>query len=228
MRLFHVKRFTISFGILFIINSCIAQGSIVTTLKPFDLEHVRDTGIVNTLKRFPSYFELSKVEQETIYWLNYVRQKPHDFLYKVLIPFIQQFPEVKGSYIESLIKELKQLSPLQPLKPDPTLITVARAHAIDLGKKGGKISHSSTTGENFQQRMNKFGITECVAENVFEGRDEPVQSVLFLLIDKGVPNLGHRKNILNPNMHAVGVSFHPISGRAGYFFQVQDFSCATQ
>jgi len=45
------------------------------------------------------------------------------------------------------------------------------------------------------------------------------------LIDHGVKNVGHRKNILDANMKRVGVSFYPIKSRNPMYFLVQDFSC---
>lgn len=228
MMVFHVKRFTLSIIVSLSFQlSARSQGSIVISQQDFVYDLAKDTAIENKLISLPGYKNLSLVEKETIYWMNFVRIKPSDFSEWIIKPFLKQFPEAKSSYSNSLIKTLEQMNPVKFITPQADLNRLAMSHSSDLGKTGANISHSSSRGESFQQRMNKAGITDCIAENVFEGREQALQSIIFLLIDKGVPNVGHRKNILDDNMHSVGLSFYPIKGKTGYFLQVQNFSCAS-
>lgn len=228
MMLFHVKRFTVSFIVsLCFLCSAQSQGSIVISQQEFVYNVEKDSSIENKLALLPGYKNLSKVEKETIYWMNFVRLRPKDFSDLIIKPFLKQFPEAKSSYSNSLIKTLEQMNRVQFITPQVQLNLLAMSHSSDLGKTGSSISHSSSRGESFQERMNKAGVTDCIAENVYEGREQALQSIIFLLIDKGVPNVGHRKNILDDNMHSVGISFYPIKGKNGYFYQVQNFSCAS-
>lgn len=227
--MFHVKRLIAVFIVSFSSILALSQGSITVSQREFTYQHTPDSSILNRLSATEGYKSLTKSEKETVYWINYIRINPQQFSKDILIPFLKQFPETKGSYSNSLIKQLQKMSPSPFIIPEKRLNDLALSHSSDLGKSGSSISHSSSSGSSFQQRMNKAGFTECIAENIFEGRQDALQTILFLLIDRGVPNVGHRKNILDPSMLSVGVSYYSIKGKTGYFFYVQNFSCsATQ
>ena len=202
-----------------------SQGSIVLNDKPFIITPIKDTALENWLTINPAYAQLDTEEREVVYWVNYVRQYPQQFSNTVLMPFLKQFPEAKSSYTRSLISQLSDLSSMPPLAPSKNLNAVAGSHAKDLGTNNLDISHTSSKGESFKKRLNKFGYFECASENVYEGKKDGLQAVLFLLIDAGVQNLGHRKNILDPNMKYIGVSFFPSKIDNKHFYMVQDFSC---
>lgn len=202
-----------------------SQGSIVLHDKPFIITPVKDSALGNWLNNYPAYTQLAAEEKEIIYWVNYVRQKPEQFSDNILLPFLKQFPEAESTYTRSLINDLTNRSPVPPLIPSKKLNAVASSHARDLGTNRRSISHRSSKGESFKERLSKFGDFECASENVYEGKEDGLQAVLFLLIDAGVQNLGHRKNILDPGIKYIGVSFFPISGGNDRVFMVQDFSC---
>jgi uncharacterized protein YkwD len=69
--------------------------------------------------------------------------------------------------------------------------------------------------------MAKAGIPISCAENIYNGGDAALDAVITLLIDEGVSNLGHRRNILNKNARLIGVAFVPYN--SGSFILVQDF-----
>jgi len=223
--MFHVKRFYLTFIVSLITTFSFSQGSVRFTDKPFVLSIEPDTAIQSFIDKQPASAMLSQEEKELLYWLNYVRQKPDDFNQKVLGPFLKQFPEVKNSYSRSLSKTLSAMNIAGLLTPAAQLRQVAAAHAKDLGSKGLSLSHSSSSGASFQQRMEAAGIANCVSENIYEGRLNALETVIFLLIDNGVKSLGHRKNILDPDARFVGVAFYPVKNRAPYYFSVQDFTC---
>ncbi|WP_165813875.1 CAP domain-containing protein [Terrimonas sp.] len=201
-----------------------SQGSIVLRDAPFIVETEKDASIQQWLDSNAFYKKLSPDQQESIYWINYIRKYPKLFHDKILIPFLEQFPEAKSAYSKSLSATLISMSPVGLLIPDENLTKVAIEHATDLGKHGAGISHSSTSGSSFQERMNKAGYFSNVAENIYEGKRSSLEALIFLLIDTGVKSVGHRKNILSIEMKRVGLSFYPIKGRPGMFFLVQDFS----
>jgi len=219
-----VKRFIIVF-IVFMNLQALAQGSITFSDKPFVLQIDRDSSILNKLVLDPLFDKLSKEEQEVMYWINFVRAYPQRFSKEVLLPFLTQFPEAKSNYSRSLISELSSATPVPSLVLSNKLIHVALNHATDLGSKGLEISHSSSSGRSFQQRMNDAGLIQCIAENIYEGKRTALECVIFLLIDHGVKNVGHRRNILDGSMKYLGVAFYPIKSRSLMYFLVQDFSC---
>ncbi|MFT3949622.1 MAG: CAP domain-containing protein [Agriterribacter sp.] len=219
-----MKRIFSVFIVLCFIGSAHSQGSIVLRDAPFIIEIEKDAVLQQWLDSNEVYNKLSIDQQESIYWLNYVRKYPKIFHDKILIPFLKQFPEVKSAYSKSLSATLLSMTPVGLLIPDEKLTKVAIEHAADLGKHGAGISHSSTSGSSFQERMNRAGYFSNVAENIYEGKRGPLEALIFLLIDTGVRNVGHRKNILSNEMKRVGVSFYPIKNKPDMFFLVQDFS----
>lgn len=219
-----MKRLSFLFIVLFITTSTFSQGSIVLRDVQFNIEIEKDKAIQQFLDSNSFFNKLNTYQQESIYWINYVRIYPKQFHDKVLVPFLQQFPEAKSSYSKSLVSDLLSMSSVNSLIPDEKLTKVATEHATDLGKHGAGISHNSTSGQSFQQRMNKAGYYSNVAENIYEGKRSPLEAVIFLLIDNGVKGVGHRKAILSKELKSVGVSFYPIKGRNNMYFLVQDFS----
>ncbi|MFT3748880.1 MAG: CAP domain-containing protein [Agriterribacter sp.] len=219
-----MKRLLSVFIAFCFISAVCAQGSIVLRDAPFVFKVEKDDTIQQWLDSNAIYNKLSVDQQESIYWINYVRKYPKLFHDKILVPFLEQFPEAKGSYSKSLSTTLLSMTPVGLLIPDKKLTMVATEHAIDLGKNGANISHSSTSGSSFQERMHKAGYFSNVAENIYEGKRNSLEALIFLLIDTGVRNVGHRKNILSNEMKRVGLNFHPIKGRPNMYFLVQDFS----
>lgn len=220
-----MKRFLLIIIVSFFYTISSGQGSIVLSDKPFVITPSKDTALESRLQANPAYASLTKEEKAVLYWVNVVRTQPAKFLNSILYPFLEQFPEVKNSYTRSLIAELSALDPLPMLTPSTKLYQIASSHARDLGAHQMTISHNSSKGKSFQERMNSIGYYECVSENVYQGKENGLLSVIFLLIDTGVKNLGHRKNILDPSMKYIGTSFYPIKGRNTQFFLVQNFSC---
>lgn len=224
--MFHVKRFFLFIIVSMLSTETSAQGSVVLADEPIDLAVQKDSTLLGTLEVNPVYLSATPAEKEVIYWVNFVRTQPNSFLRHVLKPFLQHFPDLKNSYSRSLIQELNTLSPLKPVTPSVILTRVASHHSADLaGHPSRGISHRSSDGKSFESRMQQFGLTSCVAENIFEGKQDGLFSVLLLLIDNGVESLGHRKNILDPKMTNIGVAFTRIAHSKDRFILVQNFSC---
>ncbi|TWI82987.1 Cysteine-rich secretory protein family protein [Lacibacter cauensis] len=221
--MFHVKHaFVLAF--ISICTTGLSQGILTLKDKPFVYSHSYDSSLIKTLNNSAVYKSLSKPEQESVYWLNYFRQNPRRFLNTIIKEFLVQFPEAKSAYTRSLeVDILKAPQTLTLVLPDSGLNTMAAAHALDLKKRNGVISHISSSGKNFVQRIQAAGKYTCGAENIFIGSFNGLESLIALLIDHGVPDKGHRVNILNPRFQLVGVSFIQSSGDKGLL--VQDFAC---
>jgi uncharacterized protein YkwD len=107
-------------------------------------------------------------------------------------------------FSRSLAKDLKETKNLPLLYPAEDLSKMARAHAEKSGKQG-------TTGhQNFDKRSEEaFKTYDSFGENCAYGFESAFDNVVELLVDEGVNSLGHRKNMLNPEFNALGVSIMP-------------------
>ena len=102
------------------------------------------------------------------------------------------------------------MRPRQPLKPDLTMYKLARCWAKESGESG-------LVGHNRVQCEKGF-MAECCSY----GKSTALGIVLQLLIDHGVPSLGHRKICLSDKYSLVGAT---ISTHLTYrFTSVLDFS----
>ncbi len=219
-----MKRISLSIIIVLVTAAVFAQGSLVLTDKDFTADIEKDTALESLLRQNVAYNQLQEEERRAVYWINYVRKQPKKFDKYILQPFLQQFPEAKSIYTRSLSQELNTLQALPLLTVSDRLNRTAYVHASDLGSNHKQISHFSSRGESFKERMNRMGLYECVSENIYQGKEKGLEAVLLLLIDSGVKNLGHRKNILDPGMKYTGVSFYPIK-EGDHSYMVQHFSC---
>ena len=163
---------------------------------------------------------LNQFEKQVILELNKVRLNPakyaEDYLAKLLnaydgklLTFDDAIPirtqEGKRALLEC-IRELKKTQALPILSPSPGLSQAAKLLVVDQ-QKSGKVGHIGEKGSNPQSRVEQFGNwTDGLAENITYGSNSPQQVVINLLIDDGVPNRGHRKNILNKTFKTIGVA----------------------
>lgn len=114
------------------------------------------------------------------------------------------------SYYRSLKRDLAAVKGLPMLWPDEALTIVSRQHARDMNKNNFA-GHTSSDGRTANIRISKVYPKKSNGENLAFGFKSGLANVCMLLLDKGVPNLGHRKTILNSsyNLNTVGVSIQP-------------------
>lgn len=164
---------------------------------------------------------LSDPEKEVISELNSARTNPAKFA-EYLIDFKRFY---LGKYIHiarqnSIITKegvtavneaidfLKSIKPLKPLRVSKGLSLAAKSHAKDQSSKG-TTGHRGSDSSSPMDRMNRYGEWKIkAAENLSYGPGNPRHIVIFLIIDDGVKNRGHRKNIFNANFNVVGVSIN--------------------
>jgi uncharacterized protein YkwD len=149
---------------------------------------------------------LNRNEKEIIYILNLIRTNPALFTKTVLL----KYPEISGQdylikdsfYFISLVNSLSKMEPLGILYPDNALFTSAKCHAYQSGITG-YVGHERKTNDcKIKKKFNG----ECCDY----GNSKPLDIILSLLIDKGVPSLGHRFVCLS-NYSLIGVSIQPHS-----------------
>ena len=139
--------------------------------------------------------------------INLARTQPQAY-----IEYIEAYLEFWNSndeeriVAEELKKELRTMEPLEPLKFSKVLYKGAIKHGTWM-KSTGKFEHSDLP----------YG------ENLVSGDEKVRFAVLNLLIDYGIPDRGHRKNILSSSYTLFAA--HEIVGTVGedkYVF-VQEF-----
>lgn len=222
--MFHVKQFLCFLSIFLCLqqNQAIGQGSISMSDNVVSYNLPVDRVLIKTISASLGFNTLSKDEQEVVYYMDYARINPKVFLEKAINAFLKGHPEVKSSYTKSLQKLFEDLAPLQLIYPDSTISHVSKLHANDL-QVHNSISHTSTNGTSFKDRVSGV-LKGCGSEAIHaSSRFTPLEAVLMLLFDINVPDLGHRKSLLNVNFTKAG--FGVALANQGNSILVIDFSC---
>ncbi len=189
-----MNRWVISIYFCLFGNFLMAQNTI--SYKGWDSETVQNA---NTAE---SADYLSEMEKQVVLLTNLARiNGPH-----FAATFLEEWLKDKKSsgYSRSLVRELKKTNGLPLLYPMKDLYDIALGHAVKSGKKG-------TTGhQDFDKRFKPvLGPYKLVAENCAYGYEKAMDIVIGLLVDEGIRDLGHRKNMLNPELNSIGVSIQP-------------------
>lgn len=167
---------------------------------------------------------LSDTDKEFFYWLNYSRSNPKRFYDSIVAPILVAYPSLKqDGYAASLQKDLYASPNLTMLRLNDTLVRTAKAHLVDLLNNKPRISHNSSDGTTMAERLQKAGINTCGSENIGFGPGGPVFCLALLYIDLGVPSVGHRKSLLNPQFESVGIATGPYQDKV--MLSVTDFAC---
>jgi hypothetical protein len=156
---------------------------------------------------------INKIEAQLAYeFLCGVRKTPSD--YQTALPFL------KNTKISK-----------QSLRWNDTLARVAEAKALDLAQKN-YFSHTNKSGNGINILIHQAGFTlppdwiKPKSNNYFEsiaaGKENGIEAIKQLLIDKGVPSLGHRKHLLgsddfNASLTDIGIGF--VKGNAQTDYQ---------
>jgi len=165
---------------------------------------VWDTGMVEKANTAKNARYLKEAEKQVIFYTNLARADGKLFAESYMTWYLESNGLKPDSFTLSLIKELEYIQGLPMLQPDLDLYEIARNHAIKSGKSGQQ-GH-----QGFQKRFRHVSKAYFTyGENCYYGRDNPLIIVIGLLIDTGVNDLGHRRNMLDPGFNSVGVSIMP-------------------
>ena len=111
--------------------------------------------------------------------------------------------------LEEAIRLLERTRPLPALRWEPGLARAAEDHAADIGKRG-VLDHFGAGGESPLDRVARYGILQGPGgENIAVAFSDPRLVVVYLLIDDGVPDRGHRKAFVDRRYEQVGVGCGP-------------------
>lgn len=151
---------------------------------------------------------LTQREKNMITEINMVRSHPSMYAY-----YVTKYVEYKCPTRECVYEGKRLVKILKEMKPVPIL-----EYSGELQK--ASIRHGKWMKETgyFAHSRNEY------AENLVGGYENTREAVIALLIDDGVPDRGHRENLLNPLYKKVSV--HETPGRtAGYkWVFIQNFS----
>jgi uncharacterized protein YkwD len=162
---------------------------------------------------------LSAVEQAIIREVNFARTDPAKYA-----TFIEQMkPSYDGKRLirdgevplvtqegakaaDEAIRFLRKQNPLAALKPSRGMSLAARDHVNDQGPRGDT-GHEGSDDSQPWDRVSRYGSWESkTAENIAYGHSEAREIVIALIIDDGVRNRGHRKNIFDSEFRVIGVA----------------------
>ncbi len=105
------------------------------------------------------------------------------------------------------IRFLHSQAPIAPLEPLPGLSSAARDHVEDTGKKGW-MGHVGSDDSEPADRVSRYGTWyQRVGENITYGGWNAREFVIRLIIDDGIPDRGHRRNLFNPDFRFTGIAF---------------------
>jgi uncharacterized protein YkwD len=112
--------------------------------------------------------------------------------------------------VREAIAALRAQPPLPALTLSAALTSAARDQANDLGRTGAT-SHPGSDGSTVTTRVARYAVWKVsLSENIdyapmMSGRDV----VESLVVDDGVPDRGHRRNIYEPSSRFVGIACGP-------------------
>lgn len=168
---------------------------------------------------------LSDLEKEVILEINKMRTNPSRYAETYIAPLADNYDRRILNYpgdlplmttegvsaLKECVRVLRKQDPLPVLYPSKGLTEAARDHVNDQSKTGST-GHTGSDRSNLRDRVERYGKWEKrIAENIAYGPKTARQIVVYLLIDDGVPNRGHRKNMLTPDFKSIGVAVgaHP-------------------
>ncbi|HKG04920.1 MAG TPA: CAP domain-containing protein [Pedobacter sp.] len=179
---------------------------------------------------------LSAEEKDFILYTNLVRMDAEKFFNTYFQDFIeihnrqmQQYSNYSSLKIsrsekayKSLEKDVKGKKNLPVFWPDEAMSWVARQHGKDMNKYN-YAEHKSRDGRTAKDRISQMYPRRAMGENLSFGFATGLGNACMLLLDKNVPDLGHRKLMLDTDyeFNFVGVS---IQSHKGYrYCAVMDF-----
>ena len=111
--------------------------------------------------------------------------------------------------VREAIAALKSRRPVPQLRWSKGLAAAAADHVRDQGPVGG-LEHRGTDRSDPARRASRYGRwIQGLAENIAYGENPAREVVIQLLVDDGVPDRGHRSNLLDGDWGTEGVACGP-------------------
>ncbi len=192
----------------------------VIFISVYFLSFATDPKIAINLNTAENAGYLSPIEKEIVYEINLFRSNPADYAEKYIAPLAKNYkgkllyypndkPILTKEGVQAIYecaRELKKATPVSILYPNPALTKAAVDHVKDQSKTG-KTGHFGKDRSSSKERIERYGKWNVrIAENIAYGGNTARQIMIYLLVDDGVSDRGHRKNFLHPDFKLVGVA----------------------
>ena len=185
--------------LLFLLNSFNFSAQKITPFNSWNTQDLSKANSARTLKDI--YFQ----EKKVVFFINLARMNGNLFVETYLKDYIEDVRVPRNKYYRSLIRTLKEQTPLTPLLPQDDLFKEAIKHAKEMGRTGKK-GHSSANHQLFEVRMRRFKKKyKKMKESNQYGFPDALSIVINLLIDDDVEALTHRRSLLHKDLKYVGV-----------------------
>ncbi len=173
--------------------------------------------------------ELSALETSLVNEINRIRQDPRG--YAAILASQKQYyhgdvlafpgaPRIRTregvEALDEAIRDLASMEPAPPLSVSSGLCQAARDHVTDQGSRGA-VGHAGADLSDASIRASRYSETPAkVGENIIYGEASDSSWILLrFLADHGIPDRGHRKNLLDASYNFVGVSCGPHTAYGG-------------
>ncbi|GMO38143.1 MAG: hypothetical protein Ta2F_14260 [Termitinemataceae bacterium] len=166
---------------------------------------------------------LTAIEKDVVLEMNKVRTNPKKYAELYIQPKLKYYSgknySVPGQItlvtqegttaVNGCITALSRANSVGILSPEKGLSLAAKEHATDQSKTG-QTGHNGSDKSTPESRMKRFGTfsgSYTLGENIAYGSTTGRDIVCDLLIDDGVPNRGHRTNIMNKAFTQTGAGY---------------------
>jgi uncharacterized protein YkwD len=165
---------------------------------------------------------LTAVEKDVVLEMNKVRTNPKKYAELYIKPRLKYYngknysvpgqitiiTQEGAAAVNNCITALGRANAVSVLIPEKGLSLAAKDHVTDQSRTGqtGHNGSDRSTPETRMKRYGTFGGSWTLGENLDYGAITGRDIVCDLLIDDGVPNRGHRTNIMNRAFTQTGVS----------------------
>lgn len=105
----------------------------------------------------------------------------------------------EADQVVTLVNQERADAGCRPVRADDRLVTAAQKHSNDMDRRD-YFSHESPEGEDFAERIRAEGYQHPGAENIAQGYRSAEQ-----VVQAWMDSDGHRRNILNCDLKAIGV-----------------------
>jgi uncharacterized protein YkwD len=159
--------------------------------------------------------EINLARRNPPLYANYLREfrknfRGSSYLLPGMETLVRTGEGVKG--VDEAIRFLLRQKPLPPLAWSAGLAAAA-AELADEERESGAVGHFGGTSGGPKERIERHGKWQgTIGENIFYGPGDARQVVMNLIIDDGVPDRGHRKNIFSRAFARAGAACEPHPG----------------
>jgi uncharacterized protein YkwD len=166
---------------------------------------------------------LSGIEKDVILEMNKVRTNPGKYAELYIRPRLRYYSgnnyslpgqailitQEGASAVNECVTALSRASSVGILSPERGLSLAAKDHVTDQSRTG-QTGHNGSDRSTPETRIKRHGVFSgswTLGENIAYGDTTGRDIVCSLLIDDGVPNRGHRTNIMNRAFTQIGVAY---------------------